>query len=235
MKKLFCFILLLLFQQINSISQTLLEGKYSLTSHNHQDYIDEYIFSDDGLFKYFRIKHLANECGKGGYTLKDSVLTLTFQEVPLNVQDSLRSCCVINDSKSAASDTCVYIISVFDHNNLPVLDVSAQLVDENEFSIVDKVKKYWEADSDGNVTVSFAKNLELFGIKIANRGYETLIIPVSKDTNKTITVKLLELEKCVRVIEAGTVKTFYLKNYRFSGFYMRAENSPDYQYYKSEK
>jgi hypothetical protein len=236
MKNLICFILLLLFLQSPSVSQTVLEGTFSLTSQqDRQDYIDEYTFSDDGFFKYSHLMYKANECGIGVYTISDTVLTLTFSAVSLNIKDSLRSHYIVSESKVTKGDTAEFIISVLDHNDMPVLGASAQLVDENEFNIVDKVKKYWDVDSDGNVTVSFEKNLELFGIKIANRGYETLIIPVNKDTNKIITVKLLELEKCSHVIEAGTVKIFYLKNVRFSGFYMREEGSPDYLYYKSEK
>ena len=236
MKKLICFILLLLFQQSPAVSQNVLEGIYSLTSQQErQDYIYEYTFSDDGLFKYTYFMYQANECGMGVYTVADSVLTLTFSDVSLNIKDSLRSHYSISESKVTKGDTAEYIISVLDHNDMPVLGASAQLVDENEFNIVDKVKKYWDVDSDGNVTVSFPKDVDLYGIKIAMMGYETLIIPVNKDTNKIITVKLLELEKCSHVIEAGTVKIFYLKNVRFSGFYMREEGSPDYLYYKSEK
>ena len=143
MKKLICFILLLLFQQVNTFSQSELEGTYSLTSHEErQDYIDEYTFSHDGMFKYTHLMYQANECGIGVYSVTDSVLTLTFSDVSLNIKDSLRSHYFISKSKVTKSDTAEYIISILDHNDKPVLGASAQLVDENEYNIVDKITKY---------------------------------------------------------------------------------------------
>ncbi len=235
MNKLFSFILLLVFLQNLSFSQSELVGTYTLTSQKKLEYLDEYTFSDGNSFKYTRLKHHGNECGKGEYTITDTVLTLKFHEVSLSIVDSLRSHCIINESKTPAGDTCEYVISVLDHNESPLQGASAQLVDENGFNIVDKIKKYWETDAAGNVTVSFSPDVELYGIKIANMGYETLVIPVKKDADKTITVKMLELDKCFYVVEGGTVKTFYLKNVRYSGFYMRDENSSDYHYFKKEK
>ena len=70
----------------------------------------------------------------------------------------------------------------------------------------DKVKKDWDVDKNGEVNVSFPADLDFYGIKIAMMGYETLVIPAGKDTNKTITVKMLEAEKCSHVYEAGTQK-----------------------------
>ncbi len=235
MKKLFCLILLLVILQSYSIAQTELVGTYVLTSEGPAGYVDEYVFSDNSRFKFTRLKYLENELGEGEYTFKDSVLTLIFHEVPANVRDSLRSYYTINKSKLLSKDTAEYVISVFDHKNLPLQGSTAQLVDENGFTIVEKVKKSWDIDPMGEVTVKFPKNVKLFGIKIASKGYEIITIPVKKDTNETITVMMLESEKCFHAIEKGTEKKFYLKNMRYSGFHMREENAVQYEYYKKEK
>ncbi len=235
MKKLFCFILLLVILPSYSTAQTGIEGKYQLKTEGNTGYLDEYVFSDNNRFKFTRLKYLENELGEGEYTFKDSVLTLIFHEVPANVRDSLRSYYVVNKSKLLKGDTAEYVISVFDHRNLPLPGTTAQLVDENGFTIVEKIKKNWEFDPTGEVKVNYPKNLKLFGIKIAYKGYETIIIPVKNDSIKTITVKMLESEKCFHAIEKETVKKFFLKNIRYSGFHMREENSEMYEYFKKEK
>jgi hypothetical protein len=235
MKKLYWVILFLVLLQSYPTAQTGIEGKYDLKSEGSAGYHDEYVFSDGSRFKFTRLKYLGNECGAGEYAIKDSALTLIFHEVPANVRDSLRSYYIVNKSKLLSGDTAEYIISVFDHRNLPLQGSTAQLVDENGFTIVEKVKKSWDIDPMGEVTVNFPKNVKLFGIKIASKGYETITIPVKKDTNKTITVMMLESEKCFHVIEGQTVKKFYLKNIRYSGFHMREENAEKYEYFKKEK
>jgi hypothetical protein len=235
MKKLVCFILLLVIQQHTSITQTELDGTYSLYSNENQNAEEEYVFSDDSLFKFKQLKYLANECGTGEFIITDSLLTLTFHEVPKTVKDSLRSYYIIEDSKLSKGDTAEYLIRIYDHNDMPLPGTSAQLIDKEGYNITNKVKKDWVVDSSGEVNVSFPSKLNFFGIKIAFMGYETLVIPVKKDTNEVITVKMLEAEKCSRVYEAGTVKKYYLKNVRHSGFYMREEDSDDYKYYKKEK
>lgn len=235
MKKLFWFILLLVILQNLSISQTRFEGTYNLTSEERPEYLDEYIFSDDSLFKFTRLKYHANECGLGKYSVEDTVLTLVFYQVPSNVKDSLSSYYVVNESRVSPGDSCQYEIEVIGRNNLPLIGTSAQLVDEAGFNIIEKIKKYWEYEKGEGITVSFPKSLNVFGIKIANRGFETVVIPVKKDTNQTITVKMLELEKCFHAIERGTVRKCYLKNIRYSGFYLRDENSQIYNYFKKKK
>ena len=235
MKKLFCFILLLVIQQHTPNAQSELDGTYSLYSNVNNDVEEEYEFTGDSLFKYKRLKYLANECGMGKYTLDDSMLYLRFSEVPEVFIDSLRSYYVVDDSRLSKGDTVYYTIGVFNHNDMPLAGTSAQLVDKEGYNITDKVKKDWDVDKNGEVNVSFPADLDFYGIKIAMMGYETLVIPAGKDTNKTITVKMLEAEKCSHVYEAGTQKNYYLKNVRHSGFYLRAEDSDDYKYYKKEK
>jgi hypothetical protein len=218
-----------------STAQTGLEGTYQLKTEGNTGYLDEYVFSDNSRIKFTRLKYLENELGAGEYTFKDSILTLIFHEVPPNVRDSLRSYYTVNNSKLLKGDTAKYDISVFDHRNLPLQGSTAQLVDENGFTIIEKVKKSWDINPVGEVTVNFPKKVKLFGIKIASKGYETIIIPVKKDTSETIRVMMLESEKCFHAVEKGTVKKFYLKNIRYSGFYMREENSEKYEYYNKEK
>lgn len=236
MKKLFCFGLLLVILQNYSTSQTKFDGKYILTTQEQQqERIDEFIFSNDSLFKYTRLKYLANECGHGSFKVNDTTLTLTFYDYPAAFVDSLRTYYVIDENKRSKGDTAVLIINIFDHRNIPLQGASAQLVDEGGFNIVDKVKKYWETDAAGNITASFPKTINAFGIKIANRGFETVVIPINRDSNQTITIRMLDSEKCFHSIEGKTVKKFYLKNIRFSGFYMREENTETYNYFKKKQ
>jgi len=236
MKKLICFIVLLVNQQHTSISQSELDGSYSLyTNDDNQGVIEEFVFSDDSLFEFKHLKYLANECGMGRYVINDSMLVLKFHEVPPAVKDSLRSYFVVENSKLSKGDTTEYTISILDHNDIPLQGTSAQLVDKEGYNITDKVKKDWEVDETGRVNVRFPDDLDFFGIKIALMGYETVVIPANKDTNKTISVKMLESEKCSHVYEAGTIINYYLKNVRYSGFYIREENSDNYKYYKKKK
>jgi hypothetical protein len=93
---------------------------------------------------------------------------------------------------------------------LPLAGTTAQLVDENGFTIVEKIKKNWEVDPSGNASINFPAKVKIFAIKIALKGYEAVTIPVKKDTNETITVMMLESEKCFHAIERN-VKKFYLK------------------------
>lgn len=236
MKKLFCFVLLLVILQNYSTSQTKFDGTYILTTQEQQqERIDEYIFSNDSLFKYTRLKYLANECGHGRFTADDTTLTLTFYDYPPAFRDSLRTYCVIDKSKPSKGDTAILVVNIFDHRNIPLQGASAQLVDAGGFNIVDKIKKYWETDALGNITASFPKNVSASGIKIGYRGFETVVIPINRDTNQTITVKMLEAEKCFHSIEGKTVRKYSLKNIRFSGFYMREENTETYNYFKKKQ
>jgi len=235
MKKLFCFILLLVILQNTSVSQSDLDGNYNLFSEDNQEFLDEYVFSNDSLFQFKRLKYHENECGTGKYTIDDTLLTLIFHDVPIAIKDSLRSYYIVLDSAASPADTSMYIISVADHNDMPLLGTSAQLIDSLGYTIIDKIEKSWEVDSDGNAVVSIPPDVSVFGIKIANMGYETLVIPAEKNVKEKITVKMLELEKCSHVIETGTVKKYYLKNVRHSGFYMREESSDDYKYFKKER
>lgn len=235
MKKLFCFILLLVALRNTTVSQSDLDGTYNLFSEDNQEFLDEYVFLNDSLFKFKRLKYHENECGMGRYTIDDTLLTLIFQNVPTAIKDSLRSYYVVQDSTASQTDISEYIIRVVDHDDMPLLGTSAQLIDSLGYTITDKIEKSWEVDSDGNAVVSIPSDVSVFGIKIANMGYETLVIPVELNVKENLTVKMLELEKCSHVFETGTVKKYYLKNVRHSGFYLREENSDDYKYFKKER
>jgi hypothetical protein len=235
MKSLTYFVLFLILLQSSSLPQTKLDGTYNLKMSENQDYFEEYVFTSKGLFNYTRLLHLGNELGHGEYSIEDSVLTLKFFETPAVIRDSLRSYYVVDSSKASRRDSTEYFITVLNHEGLPLINSSAQLIDEKGFSIIDKVKKYWDVDSEGKAKVIFENGLKLYGIKVANSGFETVTIPVKENTRQVITVNLLEQDKCFYSIEPGTVRTFYIKYMRFSGFYIRAEDSPELLYYKKKK
>jgi hypothetical protein len=230
----FSFIIIVLISNQITLGQNTLHGTYLLKQEEHVGYFESpsYVFRSDGSFELKNYTDVGLEIGFGKYFLNNTKLILMYEYYEQK-QDTNKSQFEVENRGVSNYDSIKFKVLIanpvkdFFGGNCYLTDTSGKNLNDDSGSRIG-----WEASRlDGKLEFSVSRNFLPFRLKIILIGCYPAIIPIGDPLDKNITVILKFESSMPRVIHAGTIETFKIKNLSEYGFSIKRSNERGWNYY----